>query len=81
MIFYPFCLDFLIESWFKKSCDSIVMFYCEPTTPTLHQLVSEPSNFPAMAQRRRDGGNKYASLGVVHKHKETTHDERLIVCL
>jgi hypothetical protein len=30
VIFYPFCLDFLIESWFKKSCDSIVVFYYEP---------------------------------------------------
>jgi hypothetical protein len=31
----------------------------------LQQLVSKPSNFPAMAQRRHDIGNKYASLGVV----------------
>ena len=34
-----------------------------------------------MVRRRRDRGNKYASLGVVHERKETTHDERLTVRL
>jgi hypothetical protein len=32
-----------------------------------------------MARRKRDGGNKYASFGVVHERKETTRDERLAV--
>ena len=32
-------------------------------------------------QRRRDGGNKYASLGVVHGCKETTCDEWLTIHL
>jgi len=32
-----------------------------------------------MTQRKLDGGNKYASFGVVHECKETTHDERLMV--
>jgi hypothetical protein len=50
-------------------------------TPILHQLVSELNNFPTMARRRRSGGNKYASLGVVHERKETTHDEQLTVRL
>jgi hypothetical protein len=30
--FNPFCLYSLIESWFEKSCDSTVVYYCEPTT-------------------------------------------------
>jgi len=46
---------------------------------TLHQLVSEPGNFPAMAQRKREGGERYASFGVVHECKETAHDERLAI--
>ena len=30
--FLSIFLDFLIKSWFKKSCDSIVVVYHEPTT-------------------------------------------------
>lgn len=48
---------------------------------TLHQLVSKPSNFPTMTQRRHDGGNKYASLGVMHEREETSRDEPLVICL
>jgi hypothetical protein len=43
----------------------------------LHQFISEPNNFSAMARRGRNGGNIYASLGVVQKRKKTTHEERL----
>jgi hypothetical protein len=48
---------------------------------TQHQLVSKPSNFSAMARRKRDEGNIYASFGVVNEHKETTRDEQLAVRL
>jgi hypothetical protein len=47
----------------------------------MHQLVPEPSNFLSMARRKRNRGNRYASFGVVHERKETTHDERLVVHL
>jgi hypothetical protein len=32
-----------------------------------------------MAQRKREGGERYASFGVVHECKETAHDERLAI--
>jgi hypothetical protein len=57
----------------------LLLFVIANHYATLHQLVLEPSNFPAMVQRKRDGGNTYASFGVMHERKETPRDERLAI--